>query len=266
VRRVVLNLHHRPETITRIVGDGSTMGMEVRYSWEAEPLGSAGGPARALPLLAADRFLVVNGDTLAGVDVPGLASIHVSSGALVTMAVAPADLTRYNAVVSDPSGAVTGFLRRSAGQTEDHLAPGGRPWHFVGVQAASAAAFASVDPDRPSESVADLYPRLIAARPGSIRVFPIAGRFHDIGTPADYLETVRRVAAEERRAFDRGEGTVVEATAHVDGSVLWDRVHIGAGAEVIDCIVTDDVAIPAGARYHRQAITRDAIEPLDGIR
>ena len=31
VRRVVLNLHHRPETITRIVGDGSRLGLSVRY-------------------------------------------------------------------------------------------------------------------------------------------------------------------------------------------------------------------------------------------
>ena len=32
IRRVVLNLHHRPETITRIVGDGSPWDLEVRYS------------------------------------------------------------------------------------------------------------------------------------------------------------------------------------------------------------------------------------------
>ena len=47
VTRVVLNLHHRAETITREVGDGSAIGLEARYSWEPEVLGSAGGPARA---------------------------------------------------------------------------------------------------------------------------------------------------------------------------------------------------------------------------
>src|SRR4051812_4418412 len=48
IRRVVLNLHHRAETITSIVGDGSLLGLDVRYSWETEVLGSAGGPARAI--------------------------------------------------------------------------------------------------------------------------------------------------------------------------------------------------------------------------
>src|SRR6476661_5084153 len=51
VTDLVLNLHHRPETITRSVGDGSDMGATVRYSWEEPLLGSAGGPRHALPLL-----------------------------------------------------------------------------------------------------------------------------------------------------------------------------------------------------------------------
>ena len=60
VTRVVLNLHHRAETITREVGDGAAIGLDLRYSWETAILGSAGGPARAIPLLDADRFLIVN--------------------------------------------------------------------------------------------------------------------------------------------------------------------------------------------------------------
>jgi len=51
VRDAVLNLHHLPETLPRRVGDGTTLGMRVRYSWETPLLGSAGGPRRARPLL-----------------------------------------------------------------------------------------------------------------------------------------------------------------------------------------------------------------------
>src|SRR5512142_2155797 len=55
VRRAVVNLHHLPETICAALGDGSDLGVQVRYSWENPILGSAGGPRRALPLLDADR-------------------------------------------------------------------------------------------------------------------------------------------------------------------------------------------------------------------
>ena len=51
LRDLVLNLHHKPETITAAVGDGSDLGARVRYSWESPVLGSAGGPRHALPLI-----------------------------------------------------------------------------------------------------------------------------------------------------------------------------------------------------------------------
>src|SRR5512134_4060259 len=55
VRDAVLNLHHLPHTLTQGIGDGSDIGVRVRYSWELPVLGSAGGPRCALPLLAATR-------------------------------------------------------------------------------------------------------------------------------------------------------------------------------------------------------------------
>ena len=44
--------------------------------------------------------------------------------------------------------------------------------------------------------------------------------------------------------------------ARVTRSVLWDRVQVGDGASIDECVVSDDVAIPAGARFERQAIVR----------
>ena len=61
-----------PRRSPRVVGDGSDLGVRVRYSWEQPVLGSAGGPRHALPLLVdarRRRFLIVNGDTLTDVDI-----------------------------------------------------------------------------------------------------------------------------------------------------------------------------------------------------
>src|SRR5262245_33821770 len=114
IERVVINLHHLAATITREVGDGSSFGLRVRYSWEPSILGSAGGPARALPLLEADRFLIVNGDTLADVNLEDLASTHVATGALATLAVVEGD-PRYGGVMADAEGIVHGFIRGTTG-------------------------------------------------------------------------------------------------------------------------------------------------------
>ena len=85
---LVLNLHHKPESIAAAVGDGDDLGARVRYSWESPVLGSAGGPRHALPLLldppspqsgfggtsgeAERTFVLVNGDTLTNVDLPAM--------------------------------------------------------------------------------------------------------------------------------------------------------------------------------------------------
>ena len=260
VRRFVLNLHHRPETITRAVGDGSQWGVEVRYSWERQVLGSAGGPARAIPLLAAERFLIVNGDTLTNCDVAAVAARHLQMGALVTMAVVPGDTERYGGALVDGDHIVRGFGRRPP--AAEPGAPALSALHFIGVQAVETAAFASVADDVPSETVRTLYPALIAQQDRAIAAFVSEAEFLDVGTPADYLNTVAAMAAREGRPFDRGRDCTVAPDATLSNTVLWDRVSVGAGAHLSNCVVADDVTVPDGSRYENDVLvsTPDGLE------
>lgn len=241
IRRVVINLHHLAASITRIVGDGSSFGLSIRYSWEPEVLGSAGGPARAIPLLESDRFLIVNGDTLTDIDLSALVARHVDTNAQVTMAVVDGD-RRYNGVIADDTGVVRGF-----GKSE-------RASHFIGIQAVNAAVFAGIDPDARSETVHGFYPAVIATRPGAIRTFHVREEFFDIGSPSVYLATARALAAREHRPLDRGEGCVVADDARVTETILWDRVSVGARAELTECVVADDVVVPPDAKYSRRSL------------
>lgn len=238
VEDAVLNLHHLPESICAVVGDGTDMGLAVRYSWENPVLGSGGGPRRALPLLAAGRFFIVNGDTLTDVDLGSMARAHAASGALVTMALVPNPAPeRYGGVLVDAGGAVTGFVpRRTPGPS----------WHFIGVQVAEARAFESVAPDVSSESVAGLYPGLMREEPGSVRGFCTRASFRDIGTPADYLATSLELSAGNPSSLT-GPGGSVSRSARVGRSILWEDVIIEDAATVQDSIVADGCRVPAGA-------------------
>jgi MurNAc alpha-1-phosphate uridylyltransferase len=59
---VVINHAWLGQQIEDYLGDGSRYGLRIRYSAEGEPLETGGGIFRALPLLGAEPFLVVNGD------------------------------------------------------------------------------------------------------------------------------------------------------------------------------------------------------------
>ena len=206
------HLNALPDTITRI-GDGSQIDIDVRYSWETEILGSAGGPARAIPLVASDRFLIVNGDTLADVDLRAMAAQHIDTNALVTMAVVDGR-PGYNGVIADVDDIVSGF------------GPEPGAFHFIGIQMVNTAVFAGVDPGVKSETVHGIYPRLIAGRHGAVRMFRTRAEFFDIGSPRDYLDTAITRARREHKAIDRGRDCTRAPDARLTDTVVWDRVMI----------------------------------------
>ena len=63
IREAIINLGHLGEQIEAFLADGSRYGLSIRYSHEHDQaLDTGGGIHRALPLLGAGPFVVVNGD------------------------------------------------------------------------------------------------------------------------------------------------------------------------------------------------------------
>jgi NDP-sugar pyrophosphorylase family protein len=236
VHDVVVNLHHLPATITAVVGDGAHLDLVVRYSWEQPLLGSAGGPRHALPLLDAERFLIVNGDTLCAFDVAPMVAAHEASGADVTMAIVEnPDPQHYNGLLVDDAGIVTGFVGRGPSAAGS--------WHFIGVQVAERRLFAGLPDGVPYETVAGLYRDAIARLPGRIRTWHARTPFLDVGTPADYL----------RAALDDG------AHGLTARSVVWPGARVADGADLDECLVVGPVVVPAGFRARRAILAPPAI-------
>ena len=248
---LVLNLHHRPDTLTACLGDGRDLGARVRYSWELpRVLGSAGGPRLARPIVGAATFLIVNGDTLTDVDLASLAAAHGASGASVTLALVPnREFLRYGGVKVDAGGRVSGFVRRGAAAQGSY--------HYIGVQMVDGRVFDAVEPGAAARSIGGIYDAVMAARPDAVRAVVSDAAFYDVGTPTDYWRTSQAFAAAEGRAFSSGgRGTQIDASARITDSILWDDVEVGAGARLDECIVTDGVTIPDGAAHRRKILVR----------
>jgi len=257
VSDLVVNLHHLPETITAVLGDGSDLGGSIRYSWEQpHVLGTAGGPRRALSILGADTFFIANGDMLTDVNRDALAAAHAAWGALVTLAViVNPDPMWYGGVAVDGDSRVTGFVPRGPRATGS--------FHFVGVQVASAEAFADLPDNQEANSIGGVYDRLIASEPGSVRAFVSDASFRDIGTVGDYVETSRAIAWQDASAGRRSGATLEPSAA--DNAIVWDNVEIGAGARLENCIVTDGVRVPSRACYRHVVLLRGAHEEVVAI-
>jgi NDP-sugar pyrophosphorylase family protein len=247
-RNQVFNLHHHPASIAAVLGDGSALGIRVRYSWEQPVLGSAGGPRHALPLLldgGNDVFLIVNGDTLTDVNLSAMLDAHRRSGARVTMAlIANPAPEKYGGVTMSVNGSVTGFTRPGAVRES---------YHFIGVQVVNADVFAALPDGVPHESVAALYPEMLRRDPFAIAAFVSDATFRDIGTAADCLRTSLELAAEEGDRMVSPQARIDAGTV-LERTIVWDDVTIGRDARLVECILGDGVRIPAGAAFERCAI------------
>ena len=241
VTDVVLNLHHLPETITGLIGDGSAYGLRVRYSWEREILGSAGGPRHALSLMNSDPFLIVNGDTLTDVALTPVIDAHTRSGADVTMVVIRNPTPdRYNGVMADDDGTVRGFVPKG------HTDPS---WHFVGIQIVSKRVFAALPDNTPAETVREVYRDLVATAPGRVRVFPVDAVFHDVGTPADYLAMCSAFGGTDARGNVIWLGAQIAADAHLTNCIVAGPVRVTSGVDVDSAIIFPASASRAGDTF-----------------
>jgi NDP-sugar pyrophosphorylase family protein len=246
---LVLNLHHLPHTVTRVVGDGGDLNARVRYSWE-QPivLGSAGGPRLAQSLLTPGSYFLINGDTLTDLALDALWAAHRTSQALVTLAlvnnVAP---DRYGGLLLNADGAVVGFVPKGAAAGS---------YHFIGVQVAEPEAFSMVSAGTAANSIGGVFNQLWASRPGSVRGYVCGAQFWDIGTVQDYWKTSLEWPGgnDFRPATPRVN---IHRSAVLHRSILWDEVEVEADARLDECILTDGVCVAAGSSYRRSILIRD---------
>ena len=88
IEEVILTVGHLAELLRAFFQDGERFGLPIVYSYEDEPLGTA-GPLSLVAERLDGTFLVTNGDVLTTLDIRELAHAHQQSGAVATIAYHP---------------------------------------------------------------------------------------------------------------------------------------------------------------------------------
>lgn len=205
---VVLATGHRGDQVEERLADGGHLGMRLRYSREATPLGTAGALRHALTELKADAVLVVNGDTYCEVPVRRLAEAHRHHGGTVTMLTTRvADRARYGAVELGAGGRVLSFDEKTA------RGPG---LVSSGAYIVNRGAVERLPGACPVDIESGLLPQL-----GEGEVFAVVsdGPFVDIGTPESLAGAAEVVRAREQGGRLRTRGNAVgHVQAHFDAT------------------------------------------------
>src|SRR5262245_48412860 len=274
IDEAILSLNYQPRRIEELFGDGTELGMNIRYVVEPSPLGTAGAVRYAGEALH-EAVVVFNGDVLTEVDLGAAIALHRAHRAKATIVLTPVENpSAYGLVETDAGGQVRRFLEKPD--------PTDITCNTInaGIYVLEPETFDRIPRDTPWSIERSFFPSLIE-RGETFIAYVDRGYWIDIGTPEKYTQVHRDVMdgryrlepfASKPSSAWIAPGARVEDGATVDGpSFLDDGVVVKAGARIgpysvvgrlchiEEHAVVEQSIVWANTRIGQEAVVRHAI-------
>jgi NDP-sugar pyrophosphorylase family protein len=251
---IVVNLHHRPESVRAALADGTSFGVKLHYVEEPVILGTSGALDNTREFFSDDTFLAINGKIITDIDLHAALETHRKTNALVTLVLLRNTNRERFSVVQVDQGRVTGFGGMPDPNSESV------PLMFTGIQILEPRIFDYIPRGVFSHSTIDVYPQAIAN--GEIIAAHVAhGTWHELSTLKRYLDISVELLKENNKVFVKGRNCVIPRSALVTDSVLWDNVRVSNNARVYRCILGNGVELFEGEVIENAvAVRRELIE------
>ena len=235
IDEVILSLNYQPRRIEEIFGDGSDVGISIRYVVEPAPLGTAGAVRYAGDNLT-ESVVVFNGDVLTQIDLAAVLRLHRERQAKATIVLTPVENpTAYGLVETDAAGNVTRFLEKP---NLDEITTNNIN---AGIYVLEPDTFDRIPKDVSWSIERSYFPSLVE-RGETFVAYVYDGYWIDIGTPEKYTQ-VHRDIMDGRYDAAPFHGLSGSRTAIAQDA----RVESGATIEG-PCFIDEGVSIKAGAR------------------
>jgi NDP-sugar pyrophosphorylase family protein len=249
IDEIVVNLHHRPESVRRALGDGGRFGVKLHYVEEPEILGTSGALDNTREFFERDTFVVVNGKIITDIDLNAALETHRNMNALATLVLLPNARRERFSKVETEAGRIKGF----GGMPVVDSGAEPAPLMFTGIHILEPRIFDYIPRGVFSDSVVNVYPQAIA-NGETVAAHVAAGKWRELSTLQRYLEISVELLKEEGKSFVAGPGTSIHESASVTDSIFWDNVEVGAGARVSRAILADNVKIGAGEVFENAVV------------
>lgn len=183
IQKIIVSLGSKGKMIRDHFGDGRRFGIEIIYSEEEKPLGTAGPLRQAANVLKDEPFFVLYGDILADINLAAIEDFHRENQALATMVLTSVlKSTAYGVVELDGSQ-----VRRFSEEP------------FPGKGAAAGLTNAGIYifepeilnyiPKTGKAMLEDIFPTLIKAK--ELYGYLFSGQWFDLTTPKEYEKAIK---------------------------------------------------------------------------
>jgi NDP-sugar pyrophosphorylase family protein len=184
---ITMAVGYLAELLIAYFGDGGKWAVQIRYSREEQPLGTA-GPLGLIEGLD-EPFLVMNGDLLTTLDYGAMRKFHTADGAIATLATFQRDVKIDLGVIeTDSQGWVQRYIEKPT-------------YHYkvsTGIYVFEPAVLDHIPHGRHMD-LPDLILKLLAAGE-RVATYPFEGTWLDIGRIDDYERSVAEFE-QNRAAF-----------------------------------------------------------------
>jgi mannose-1-phosphate guanylyltransferase len=294
VNETVLAMGYKPDSIfAYFKSDGGTS-INLTYSLEEKPLGTAGAVKNAAGHVEG-TFFVLNGDVFSDIDYTGMLDFHRSNGAAVTIALTHVDdPTKFGVVESDDTGRVKRFIEKP--KWEDVTSH----WINAGVYILEPSVLDYMPDGEFYMFEKGVFPSMLN-KGERVFAYPSQSYWIDMGTPEKYhqlnndilsgkctsplfktapilIDPTAEVHASAQLTAPImigadciigknvrltgpvivGKGCNINDNSRLQDSVLWDHITIGKAASVTNCIIASGAKIKDKARLEGQTVNHDA--------
>ncbi|MBC8570071.1 sugar phosphate nucleotidyltransferase [Zongyangia hominis] len=244
VKESVITLRYLPEVIEDYFYTRRYRGLQIDFSREDAPLGTAGSvklAAGKMKLEAGEPLLVVSGDAVCDFDLQAAARFHKERGADITIVAKAVDNPcEYGLIDADEDGQVRGFLEKpSFAQAVTDLAN-------TGVYLLNPACLDLIPEGESYDFAKDLFPQMLE-RGDKIMVCEDKGYWCDIGEIGAFIKCQKDILLGRVRCRldgDRDEEGNIFARARPIGEYhLTPPCYIGEGVHIADGAVIEGLSV-----------------------
>ena len=257
---IVVTLYYLADEIEGYFGDGSELGVNLIYTVEDTPLGTAGSVKKAQEYLKDDTFIIVSGDALTDLDVDKALAFHREKGSEATLVLQHVDNPlEFGVVITDEGGRIRRFLEKpSWGEVFSDTVN-------TGMYILEPSIFEYMKPEKNYDWSQDIFPQLLTEEQPMFG-YVLGEYWTDVGSLQQYRQAqyemlggMTQLPIEGRREGGHiwiGEGTEIDPSAQIVGPVcIGKNCRIKADAHIgPDTVIGDNCLIEEGAILQRAIV------------
>ncbi|MFX1532375.1 MAG: sugar phosphate nucleotidyltransferase [Promethearchaeota archaeon] len=282
VTEIILAVSVMADVLKNHFKDGKDFGVNIQYTDEKVPMGTAGAIKLAEDYLKDDNFFMLNGDVVLNFDFSQMIKKHeICKGIGLIASKVVEDPSRYGVLIVDnESSKINKFLEK-----DEYVPPEGKyvPMPInAGVYLLEPAIFTYIEPAKKVSIEREVFPKL--AEEGNLYNYAITGIWKDIGKPEELLEGNLQMMNEILQDSNNKQKNLIDDSLDIDGKaliypsvaigknvilrknceigpnvIIGDNVYIGDNTKIKETLIYDNAYISENVNIEKAIISDNCV-------